>query len=511
MNDEKKINTIYDLMAFCYKKICEDKLFDLNKMEKSDKFHCLFLRYIEIRNCNLFEAFSRLKKSLIEFYNCEEFSTQDYYNIILEIDSCEIYIFKSSCNYDWDFKTYKGLNLYLNNEIQIFPTLKTTYIDNLNKKYQMETGSENNFLRDIKNYNITSLNSKLKNFILYRPEEFNSCNIFIHELYEYKDFILNKEKIKIAVFPATYIDINEIFDIKYTKEKNFYIEKMFPLKEKMLLERYIVFLNSIDTDIDFLILPEMLMTEHIFNNIKNIIIEKKIKFMFCGSIWKDNNNICTVLYEGETVFSYNKKVPFELKYNRNQLQSVIKKCSDKQQREVLEDILKTHSFENNNYVIFREKLEKNDDLHIIDINTFGRVSTFICRDIDNDSFINVSKLLLNDFIILPACSPSMDLCNNAVHLAERYHSTTIMCNTCSALCHNKRELTENIKKEKAIGFIITPSKTGSERNHKKLLYMFNENCLSCEKNCTGRIFNISLESLYVENDSISLNIEEIRR
>ncbi len=390
MNDEKKINTIYDLMAFCYKKICEDKLFDLNKMEKSDKFHCLFLRYIEIRNCNLFEAFSRLKKSLIEFYNCEEFSTQDYYNIILEIDSCEIYIFKSSCNYDWDFKTYKGLNLYLNNEIQIFPTLKTTYID-----------------------------------------------------------------------------INEIFDIKYTKEKNFYIEKMFPLKEKMLLERYIVFLNSIDTDIDFLILPEMLMTEHIFNNIKNIIIEKKIKFMFCGSIWKDNNNICTVLYEGETVFSYNKKVPFELKYNRNQLQSVIKKCSDKQQREVLEDILKTHSFENNNYVIFREKLEKNDDLHIIDINTFGRVSTFICRDIDNDSFINVSKLLLNDFIILPACSPSMDLCNNAVHLAERYHSTTIMCNTCSALCHNKRELTENIKKEKAIGFIITPSKTGSERNHKK--------------------------------------------
>ena len=82
MNDEKKINTIYDLMAFCYKKICEDKLFDLNKMEKSDKFHCLFLRYIEIRNCNLFEAFSRLKKSLIEFYNCEEFSTQDYYNKI---------------------------------------------------------------------------------------------------------------------------------------------------------------------------------------------------------------------------------------------------------------------------------------------------------------------------------------------------------------------------------------------------------------------------------------------
>ena len=160
--------------------------------------------------------------------------------------------------------------MYLNNEIQIFPTLKTTYIDNLNKKYQMETGSENDFLRDRKNYNITSLNSKLKNFILYRPEEFNSCNIFIHELYEYKDFILNKEKIKIAVFPATYIDINEIFDIKYTKEKNFYIEKMFPLKEKMLLERYIVFLNSIDTDIDFLILPEMLMTEHIFNNIKNI-------------------------------------------------------------------------------------------------------------------------------------------------------------------------------------------------------------------------------------------------
>ena len=88
---------------------------------------------------------------------------------------------------------------------------------------------------------------------------------------------------------------------------------MFPLKEKMLLERYIVFLNSIDTDIDFLILPEMLMTEHIFNNIKNIIIEKKIKFMFCGSIWKDNNNICTVLYEGETVFSYNKNVTFELK------------------------------------------------------------------------------------------------------------------------------------------------------------------------------------------------------
>lgn len=505
------VNNIYDLMAFSYKKILEDERFDINKMRHNQKFHKLFLIYIENKNSNLFKAFLELKKSLEEYDNSEPFTSEDFYNIILEIDSCEIYIFKSYCCYDSYFKTYNGLNTYLKEEIKIYPNLESTYIDFLNQNYKKEIGCQNDFLRERKHYNNSSLNNKLKNFIIYKPEDFNSYNIYFHELYEFKEFTKDKEKLKIVLFPTTCTDINEIFDVEYTKEKKFCIKEMFPSIEQKLLERYKSFINTLDDDIDFLIFPEMLMTQKILDDIKELIIEKGIKFVFCGSTWKNKNNICSVLYEGELLFNYNKKVPFEIKYNKKQLLNLINTCKNQQQKKILESILRNHNFFEEDQVIFEELLNKDDEMHIIDINTFGRIATFICRDIDDDSFINISKLLLNDFIILPACSPSMDLCNNAEHLADRYHSTTIMCNTCSALCHGSNDLKDNINNEKTIGFITTPSKSGTKRNHKNVLYVFNDTCLECKKNCLGRKYYIGLKKLHVEEDIICLNVEEIKR
>lgn len=508
-NKTNDIRSIYDLMAFAYEKLCEDKTFNINDMQNNEKFHNLFLRYIENKNYDSFKAFSILKKSLIEFNNYERFSSQDFYSIILEIDLCEIYIFNSSSCYDSDFKTYSGLNTYSNKKVKIYPNLKSTYIDVLNEYYKKDTADKNNSLRSRKYYSKTSLNGKLKNFVIYCPKDFDSYDIYFHQLYEFKNFVTSKDKLKVVLFPVTCLNLNEIFDIQYTKDKKFYIEKMHHLVEEKLVNRYRVFLNNLDNNIDFLVFPEMLMTEYILNNIKDVITKKEIKFTFCGSIWKDRSNICTVLYEGERIFNYTKKIPFEIKYSKEQLQNLISNCKNTKQMEILKSILANHDFNKYEQVVFEELINREHDVHFIDINTFGRIATFICRDIDDDSFINISKLLLNDFIVLPACSSSLDLCNNAEHLAERYHCTTIMCNTCSAVCEIDKDLRHSIENDKVIGFITTPAKNGTKREHHNVLYFVNDTCIDCMNNCPGRMFYINLKKLYMENDYVCVNIEEI--
>lgn len=505
---------IFDIMAISYVHIREDKNFNYN-IESNDDYIDNFLnqalsKYMEDKIYNPCNAFYNLKEELIILSRSKIFTSADYFKLILNIDSCEAYQYNSSLYLDDAFKTYDSLNIIFRDKIRIYPILLSNYREELNSIYRNEYND--NYLRDKKSYDMLSINSKLSNYIFYSITKHENYNIIIHELAEYEDFIdhiYEKGELKIALFPITSKNLQEILNIKYTKDKNFFVKNMNSLVEKNIIKKCKLFIEKLNNDIDLLIFPEMLMTEVIIDEIKSLIAEKDIPFVFYGSESFNKNNICRVFFENEEIFKYHKKIPFNLKYSQAEFQELIDNCSDQEQLDILNNLVKQHNFSEK--ISFQEKIDTNKDIHIIDINKLGRILTYICKDIDDDSYMNISRILQSDFIVLPACNPSNDLTNGAINLSERYHCTTIMCNTCSSLCKNSNSLIYNIESKKNIGFIITPAKDVTTRSHKKIFYKFNETCKSCNLSCDGRFFTINLRELNIDNDSISLNITEIRR
>ena len=502
-------NNIYDIMAIAY--IHTDKNENFNNFVQDNEFKPLLSRYLETNIYEPCTAFKSLKNELYDLYCYKPFSKIDCFNLLIEIDSYIVYDYKSSSFLNDSFKTYTSLNLLHTDKIRIYPVLLTNYRENLDEKYKEEY--KNNYLRKRKSFDNLSINCILNNYIIYIPNKYSNYNVIIHELTDYEDFIYSiyhKSTINIALFPITSINIHQLLNIEYTNGKQFSINAMNDKIEKYIIDRCGSFIESLD-DIDFLIFPEMLMTESIIESIKVETIKKGIKFVFCGSIWENGNNICRVLYEGEEIFQYYKKIPFDLKYSEEEFKNIINNCSDNQQLHILNSLFNNHIFEKNEQIIFQEKLKSENNVHIIDINNFGRIMTYICKDIDDDCYMNIPKILQSDFIFLPACTPSTDLKSSAVIFSERYHCATIMCNTCSSLCKNELSLKSRIKNKNHIGFITTPSKDNTERSHKINYYNFNENCSNCNNNCKGRIFTINIEELLCEDACVSLNVKEISR
>jgi len=503
---------IYDIMAICYAHIIEDKNFDINNVyDKStmDIFNKILNKYLEDKQFSPCYAFKYLKQAILISLNYKPLSTTEYYCLLISIDSCEIYNYRNSTYLDDQFKTYKSLNEIYNKKIKIYPVLLSNYREDFNSIYKEEY--KNNYLRERKKYDSLSVNSKLKSYIIFDDD----YNITIHELIEYEDFInriYNKKELRIAICPILNTNLHDIFNITYTENMKFNINNMKDNIEGKIIERCNQFIENLSDNIDFLIFPEMLMTEKIINSIISKLHEQDIKFVFCGSVWENRNNICHVFYESMEIFQYYKKIPFDLKYSEDDFKTIIKNCSNVEQKCLLDSFLFSHDFKEK--IIFSEHLIHDCNIHVIDINNFGRILTYICKDIDDDCYMNLTRILQGDFIILPACNPSNDLTNNAATLSERYHCTTIMCNTCSSLKHleeNIDSLNEKIENKNKIGFIITPSKDNTTRSHRKIFYTFNEECRNCDSFCNGRIFNIDLEELFFENNIVSLNVYEMKR
>lgn len=505
--------TIYDIMAISYMQIRKDSSFDINQSYtgfETHNFNAVLTRYIEEKVMSPLNAFENLKSSLIILSEKRKFTSLDYFELLKNIDFHEVYEYKSSSYSDELFKTYNGLNIIYNDQITIYPVLLSNYRDKFNSLYKEEY--KNDYLRNRKTYDNASLNCKLQNYILFDHNE-NNYEMIIHELLDFEDFtgeIYEKREMGIALFPVTSENIHNILNIHYSTDKKFVIKNMNTDMEEFILNRCLQYVDSLKNGIEFLVLPEMLMTPKIVNLIQSKVEEKGIKFTFCGSISSNGNNICHVYFEGDEIFEYYKKIPFELKYSSEELLDIIKSCQDEKQLDVLRVIQKEHECEKKEgeeKISFSEVLNLNNQVHVIDINNFGRIFTYICKDIDDDHYMNISKIMQSDFIFLPACNPSNDLINNAVVLAERYHCTTIMCNTCAALCKDGDSLRKCIQKNKKIGFIVTPAKNDTDRSHKRIYYSFNKDCEKCDILCTGYNFQIDMEELNIEKNTVSLNIK----
>jgi len=115
-----------------------------------------------------------------------------------------------------------------------------------------------------------------------------------------------RRKLTIGLVPFTCEEIDNILDITYSTG-TFSVKGMRDDAKEVLRKRYIdIYRRSRFKDIDFLIFPEMLMTEDIIRSIQEET-EKEggPKFIINGSIWENytNRSILTD-HKGNELFAY---------------------------------------------------------------------------------------------------------------------------------------------------------------------------------------------------------------
>lgn len=195
-----------------------------------------------------------------------------------------------------------------------------------------------------------------------------------------------------------------------------------------------------DKKLDFLIFPEMLMTDELMDYAK-AHINPKAFITVNGSIWKEciNKSIMTD-FHGTEIFTYFKKALFEY---------------HKDGKDYLEHL----------------NPEENKAYAILEIENFGRISIAICKDLLEPDIRNMLRKINLNFLCIPAYSPSTDLHSEAHELAEQTGCITIIVNSCGAL--------ENAKNE--VGFICMPAK--EDENRSSVIKTFHNSC--CYDNCTA--------------------------
>jgi len=518
---------IYDIMARCYLYMKNDKTFDFNDIDSeeqesidnkmiSKEIKLVIKAYLERKSAKDPDANLFLINSLKQLNSEWVFGSEECYQIIRTIDNNIGYSVNEINLYDSFFNTYRSLNTELNNKVRIFPIITDNYRNTINKYYRK--AHEQDFLRKRIAYDSRSINKMLENYIFMDDSDFQQYTPVIHELINYECFMehIEDDYMTVAIFPVTSVNLNDILKVKYSKNY-FEIKDMDEDYENMIIDRCNRFIKSLTGTIDFLLFPEMLMTPKIIAEIEKNIehCTAEIRFVIYGSQWKSGCNISEVKYRGENLFSYFKKIPFEISLDKKGLENLKNNCKDVNQKKLLHSILMNHDFDKNEKKIFQEKLkglsDDNNQVHIIDINKLGRIFVFICKDVNDPKYTNTVKILHGDILFVPACSPSMDLNSVPKEMAELFHCTTFMCNTCASLCDGIKDRKNKINKKARIGFITTPEKAGSEREDNNIFYCFDKSCENCDKTCLGRIYNMNISSFIEEDNTVSMDIKEAVR
>ena len=316
----------------------------------------------------------------------------------------------------------------------------------------------------------TDINSRLHNYIIksdcsmeYPPE--------IFELADDKRFstkIMKNGRIKIGIFPLTNICLDKLLNV-LTDSDYFWIDNMHEKYEDFLCGRYLEAIKiCIEHDIDIAVFPEMLLSNKILEAVKGFLkaqYDCATRFYILGTIWENGCNKAVIVNQnGELIFEQHKKTPFIYEGREERLS-----YSDK-------------------------------TINIIDIDDIGRLFTLVCKDGDHDNLLNCIREFYGHMIILPSFSPSLDMKSASDELASRYWCSTIMVNSCSALCSDDKKASKLFFEEEKIGYISLPAKTKNERVYHNIFYRFSEKCQDCDTLCSGgKMIDFSFDSVNHEN------------
>ena len=455
-----KMNTIYDILALCcsyvFNKYAENPI-EFAVLD-TDKYNCVYdavqLYCEQCEEVGHTVALNEFKNYIIKFLNAG-ITVEKCYAIIVSIDELVEGKISNKLLGKESYVKYDSLNTQFKDKVKILPKFENTFINRNNKKL----GSNNyGFLRKCRQNDCSPIDSEISNYTIWNEEYIKKYPLWIYHFDETSiiaKHFYQRNQVVLGIVPFTDIEQEKLLDVRY-KNRAFYIENVYPDVEKKLKKKYDDICNKAQKEkVDFLIFPEMLMTENILNNIDKERDKKSFRIIVNGSIWKDKTNRSIVANaNGDEIFSYFKKNPYKFKKNGIEYTELLDKS-------------------------------KNTEYPILEFEGFGRVGIGICKDLISEEVKLFHKIVGTNLLIVPAYTGSMDLESSAENLSREYNCIVVVVNACSAL--------EKRKENARVGFITLPAKIESDRTGVTIQYYRNECASECEKACRAKKIIIDFE------------------
>ncbi|MCI8884591.1 MAG: hypothetical protein HFG87_01255 [Dorea sp.] len=476
----RKIDKIYDLLALCGSYILNELEkysyeFGTFKDEEFDGVYDAIERYCcERQQKGHKKAFDELRNYLISFM-FPQVTIEKCFAVVKYIDDLVEVEINDKLLGGKHLIKYCAMNEQYIDSIRIIPKMKESFL-NRNEIQLNKPANQYSLFRKRRECACSLLDRETVNYMIWDRAHIGKYPTWIYYFNEksyISKYFYNRNQITFGIVPFTNKPLDEILDVKY-KDKLFYINQMHKEAEQQLANRYNdIWKRCEKEDIDFLIFPEMLMTENIISKIKQ---QEKIlspKIIINGSIWKNYMNKSIVTDgNGKEIFSYYKKEPF--KFQKGNLE-------------------------------YKEYLDQdqNKEYVIMEIEGIGRIGVCICKDLISEEVKLFHKHIGTDILIVPAYTKSMDLQASAEELSKEYNCVVVVANACSALGKIKQ-----INEEIRIGFITIPAKLNTNRSIIVKRYMQNECVTECNHGCVGKKIIIDFYKTKEYKEGVSFEIRE---
>lgn len=477
----RRIDKIYDLFALCASYILNG--FDEDPYEfatfNDEEYDCVFdavERYCcERQEKGRKKAFDELKDYIISFM-VPEVTVEKCFAVVKYIDELvEVEINDSLLSGKHIIK-YSSLNDQYKDCVRIIPKIKETFLDRGNIQFRSISNDKYSLFRERRECACSLLDKETLNYMIWDKEHIKRFPMYIYRIDDknpiFKHFH-ETEKIVFGIVPFTNKNLEDLLQVKYER-KAFYIEQMYEEAERDLKDRYENVCKRCEKeDIDFLVFPEMLITEKIISALKGRNQVESPRIIINGSIWKDFVNKSVVTDgNGREIFSYCKKEPFKFPQGNTE---------------------------------YKEYLDQkqNSEYSIMEVEGFGRIGIGICKDLINEEVKMFHKYIGTDILIVPAYTKSMDLQASAEEMSQEYNCVVVVANACSALDSSKEGVFNG-----RIGFITIPAKQETDRSKIIIRYTQNKCIEECDCKCIGKKILIDFYNTQTYDEGISYDIRE---
>lgn len=475
---------IFDLFALFSSYILENLqknsyvFYDFND-EKYNDVHDAVEKYVDdVESKGHKMAVGGLKKYLMNYFRDEIniemcFAVVRYIDDMVDLDIWEsLFRYKKIIQYNTVSKKYVR-------KVRIVPKMKNTLLLSDGEFLLKDpVESKRDLFRSSGECYCSALDEVMVNYSVWDKDKIKRFPMNIYRLN--RDSALGRnymksKKLTIGVVPFTCKGIDDLLDIVFS-QGTFSVIGMKEEAEEVLRKRYIdVYRRSFFKDIDFLIFPEMMMTEDIVRQLQEEeTTEGCPKFIVNGSIWEDYTNR-SILTDGEgnEIFTYYKKNPYIYIKDGKEYKECLKERSDIREYSVLE------------------------------IDGIGRVGICICKDLMHEDILMFHKYLKTDLLLVPAFSNSLKAKTDARNMAEKYNCVTVFVNSCAAY---KEHWKGNGQKD--IGFLTVPAKEKTSNDSYIRTYCADACVQQCEEKCLGKLITLSYTDLSAYGTKFSININE---
>ena len=265
--------------------------------------------------------------------------------------------------------------------------------------------------------------------------------------------------------------------------------------------------SAIQHKANIVIFPEFIMSPNMLKELISFLKKEKPKslaLVLAGTTYEHlsdgiGNNVMHIFNgRGYCFGKYYKFSPFLTRehefvhgtaYGENQNDNCGSRClCDK-------DVLATMRYLRNGEVLS----EPGKECTIVDIDGIGRILPAVCRDVTDGYYTdNLAKLFMPSFLFIPSWSPSINSFRTRLTvLAETIHTTSVLCNCCNAVSHD-REYT---------GLLLFPQKQDSEMVAQERFLSHCRGCIdSRDKKCKGCFHLIDIKC---EGNTLNAEIQHI--